>query len=277
MTSNYSGLLVLMRVDLPHCDDPLLVQTLQQTGREFCRRTEIWLEKLTMNIVDAPAAYTTAYNAAIALGMSAAAAVESAKLAETAARDYVIKPHYDVEIPRLQKVWDTGDETDPVADPSRYQFFPSTNTLRWNANLTTYTPTATTWTALASYTAGDYVINSSLRYLCAITHTAGATFATDLAAYKWQLMPNDLIVKAVMIPRVTCNELAAWFMEKWAEGIIAGAKSKLMAQKNKNWSSPERVSFFEQEYNRYVCLALRERFTDNKATECTFSTPQWIK
>lgn len=44
---------------------------------------------------------------------------------------------------------------------------------------------APTWTTLTVYNFGDYVTNSGTTYLCIKTHTAG-TFATDLAALKWQ-------------------------------------------------------------------------------------------
>jgi hypothetical protein len=229
-----------------------------------------------MNVVDGSAAYTTAYNLAIANGKSAEAAVLAGNTAKTAARDYIIKPDYEAEIARLWKVWTTGDINNPVADPASYHFTPSTNTLTFVGDLQTYTPSATTWTTLTSYTAGDYVISGSLRYLCSISHVADV-FATDLAAYRWQLVDNDLIVKAVLIPRVNCNELAAWFMEKWAEGIIAGAKSRLMVMKNKNWSSPERVAYFDNEYTRYVNLAIRERFTEDTSAGCTFTTPSFVR
>lgn len=276
MISRYSDLLPLMRVDLPDCPDVLIIQNLQEAGRYFCRETEAWREKLTFNIVDANSAYTTAYDAAIALGMSAPAAVVRGNNARLAARDYSLKSHYDAETIRPWKVWETGDESQPEVDPARYRFDPMTATLTFISNLQMYTPKATTWLTTTAYAAGDRVISNSLRYECSIAHTSG-TFATDLAAYRWQLLPNDLIVKAVLIPRVTCNELAAWFMDKWAEGIIAQAKVTLMSMKDKAWSSPERVPFFNTEYTRYKTLALRERRTEDKSIGGTFQTPAFVR
>lgn len=275
MVSRFEDFLSLMRVDLPHADDALIIQHLRQVARKFCRESEAWKEKLTFNIVDSKNAYTVAYNTAIANGMSVTAAIVAGKNAQQAARSYTLLPHYEADVIRPWRVWTNGDETKPICDPQAYTFTPSTSVLAFNSDLQQYSPTATAWTTATSYTAGSYVVQDSLRYLCAITHTSG-TFATDLAAYKWQLMPNDLIVRAVLLPRMLCCELAAWFMEKWGEGIIAGARAELLVMKNKNWSSPERAGLFQAEYNRYLNLALRERFTEDKSTGATFSGPGWV-
>ena len=276
MISRYDDLLPAMRVDVPHCDDPLIIQRLQLAGREFARKTEAWRERLTYNIVDSRNAYTVAYNAAIANNMDPAAADVLGKNAQLAARQYVIQPHYDADVIRCWRVWTYGDDTKPIMDPSRYQFNPATATLSFNSDLQQYTPTATAWVTSHAYTVGKYVLVNSLRYICAKAHTSG-TWATDLANFDWQLMPNDLIIKAVLLPRLFCNELAGWFMEKWAEGIIAKAMADLLKMKNKNWSSPERVPYFEQEYNKFVQLALRERFTEDKSTEVVFDVPQFVR
>lgn len=276
MISRFKDLLPLLRVDIPHCDDPLILQHLAQVARTFCRETEAWRERLTYNVVDSQNAYNVAYAAAIAQGKSTTAADVEGKNAKLAARDYILKSHYEVDIIRPWKVWTTGDENRVPTDPDQYNFTPSTSTLTFRTDLQQYTPVATNWATAQVYAAGSYVIQDSLRYLCSIAHTSDV-FATDLAAYRWQLMPNDLIVRAVLLPRMLCNELAAWFMEKWGEGIIAGTKAELMSMKNKNWSSPERVQFFQAEYNRYKALALRERFTEDKSTGTTFQTPAFVR
>ena len=276
MIARYSDFLPMMRVDLPHCADVLIVQSLQLAGRQFCRDTEAWRERMEFNVVDGSAAYTTAYNAAIVNGMSVATATIAAEKAKVAARSYVIKPSYEAEVVRLWKVWVDGDETRPITDPRSYQFTTHTATLKFNSDLQTYSPSATAWATSTPYTAGSTVIQDSLRYQCAIAHTSDV-FATDLAAYRWALLDNDIILYAVLLPRLTCNELAAWFMDKWGEGIVAEAKAKLMAMKNKNWSSADRVEFFHSEYNRYVARAIRERFTEDKSTDCRFDTPAFVR
>lgn len=276
MISRFEDFLPLLRVDLPHCDDALILQHMRQAARLFCRETEAWKEKLTYNIVDSQNAYNVAYAAAIANGMSADTAIIAGNNAKLAAREYILKPHYEAEIIRPWRVWVNGDERRPPIDADNYRFTPSSSTLTFNTDLQQYTPVATTWVTATPYAAGAMVLQDSLRYQCAIAHTSDA-FATDLAAYRWQLMPNDLITRVVMIPRIHSNELAAWFMEKWGEGIIAVTKAELVAMKNKNWSSPERVTFFKEEYRRYVALALRERFTEDKSTDTRFSTPQFVR
>lgn len=269
-------LIPLFKVDIPHCADVLILQNLQLAAREFCRRTEAWHDRLTFNIVDAKNAYDVAYAASIALGQSSAVATIAGKNAEKAAREYILGSNYDAEIIRPWKIWDTGDETQPVIDPRNYDFTPSTNKLYFHQNLVSYLPVATTWTTTTAYTAGNRVINNSLRYECAIAHTSG-TFATDLGNNLWILIPNDLIVQIVLMPRLTCNEVDSWFMDKWAEGIIALAKVLLMGMKNKNWSSPERVTYFQTVYEQYVSKALRERFTENKSAGMTFVSPTWTR
>jgi hypothetical protein len=275
MISRYEDLYPLMQVELPGIDDPLLLQYLQFTGREFCRRTEAWREKLTYNIVDVDDAGDTAYDAAIALGMSVAAATIAEEAAEDSAKEYTLKPHYDAEVIRPWKVWDTGDENDPPLDPSAYDFTPSSQVLTLNYTPQSYSPVATTWATTTAYAAGDHVIYSSLRYICAIAHTSG-TWATDLAAYYWKQEPNDLIIRAVLLPRLFCCELAGWFMEKWAEAIINGTKAELMRMENKSWSQPKRAFECQIEYQRFVNMALRERSVEDKSQGMTFKTPSWI-
>jgi hypothetical protein len=50
----------------------------------------------------------------------------------------------------------------------------------------------TDWTAAVSYVAGvNYVSQSNIIYKCLVTHTAGVSFATDLAANKWVAQSNQ--------------------------------------------------------------------------------------
>jgi hypothetical protein len=59
------------------------------------------------------------------------------------------------------------------------------------------------WTTATAYTAGSStVFNGSGFYRCLITHTSG-TFATDLAALKWQL-----IVNLAAVPLVAASQIA---------------------------------------------------------------------
>jgi hypothetical protein len=50
--------------------------------------------------------------------------------------------------------------------------------------------TYTAWVTSTLYSAGAYVIQSSMNYKCLVSHTSG-TFATDLAAGKWEISTID--------------------------------------------------------------------------------------
>ena len=193
----------------------------------------------------------------------------AAKVAGENARDaalkYELRPHYDADVIRPWKVWDHHSLYRPEIDAGYFDFDVATATLRLRRQLRIYSPTATTWATTTAYAAGSYAINGGLRYLCAIAHTSG-TFATDLAANKWILMPNDLVVIAVLQPHHGSVELASWFMEKWSDAIVARTKVLCMSMKDKKWSSPERVAYFQEEYTNEMNKAKRERFTEDKST-----------
>ena len=47
-----------------------------------------------------------------------------------------------------------------------------------------------TWASGAFYAANDIVENAGVIYVCLVSHTAAALFATDRAAGRWQLFPG---------------------------------------------------------------------------------------
>jgi hypothetical protein len=263
--------------DLPGMNEvlPLLNAQICDACREFCRETEAWREKLTFNILDSKNAYDVAYAAAVAAGQSTDAAKIAGDAAELAALKYVLKPHYDADVIRPWKVWSDHSPDTALVDVSQFDFDVATATLRFRSQLRTYSPTATTWATTTTYAAGDYAINTAVRYLCAIAHESG-TFATDLAAGKWVAMPNDLVVIAVMQPHSGTVELASWFMEKWGNAIIAKTKVLCMAMKDKKWSSPERVSHFDAIYMDECAKAKRERFTEDLSQGLMIHTMSWV-
>lgn len=267
MISRIQDLRSRVLFDLPgmHESIPLLDDQICNAFRDFCHETEAWREKLTFNIVDSKNAYDVAYAAAVTAGQSAEAAKIAGNNAKEAALKYVLRPHYDAEVVRPWKVWSDHSPDASLVDESWFDFDVATATLRFKSQLRTYYPTATVWATTTAYTAGSYAINNATRYLCAIAHTSG-TFATDLSAGKWVAMPNDLVVSVVLQPHDGTVELAAWFMEKWSDAIVAKTRALCMAMKNKKWSSPERVSYFEQIYDSELAKAKRERFTEDMST-----------
>jgi hypothetical protein len=114
------------------------------------------------------------------------------------------------------------------------------------------------------YAVGTNISTNSHVYRCAIAHTAGV-FAVDLLAGDWVLVPDGLTVDIVLLPAINATDLATWYMERWAEGIMAGAKAYLASLKDKPWSSPDRVVFFNAEYQRLKNQAMRDRSVSYKA------------
>jgi hypothetical protein len=274
MISRYSDLYPLLQPDLPGIPTPLLLQTLQAAGREFCRTTESWRERLTMNIVDPDTAYDTAYDAAIALGQSATVADIAGDTAYDAALVYQLKPSYDAEVIRCDAIWTNGDDTEAQLDQSVTSFDPGLMQLTFQSPPKVYSPTATTWATLTAYTTSSIVLVSGARYQCAIAHTAG-TWATDLAANRWKLLPNELLIDVILVPRLLTCELAAWFMEKWSEAIIAKTMALLVVMRNKPWSSPERLQYLLAEYRRCVNLSLRENLVRDTQGSMRMIPPTW--
>lgn len=62
------------------------------------------------------------------------------------------------------------------------------------------------WLTSTSYQVNDVVIQSNKFYICLIAHTSG-TFATDLAAAKWQLIQASIKAKAQNSSSVTLEEI----------------------------------------------------------------------
>jgi hypothetical protein len=62
------------------------------------------------------------------------------------------------------------------------------------------------WLTSTSYQVNDVVIQSNLFYICLSAHTSG-TFATDLAAAKWQLINASIKAKAQNASSVVATEI----------------------------------------------------------------------
>lgn len=276
--ARYQDLLIYCQGELPSIEEPYLLHMLKLAARRFCQDSEAWREDRTFYIVDADEAGDTAYDAAIANSMSTTAADQAETDAHDAALKYEIVPNYEAEVLRIFKVWTDGDTDDAPLDPSRYEFDSATNKLRFKSDLQTYSPTATAWATSTAYTTADYIYKEHLghthRYLCSIAHTSG-TFSTDLAAYKWQAMPDDLIVRIVLLPRLGSVELASWFMERWGEAIVARCKADCMKQPNKRWTNPDMAMYYEREYLRYLNQASREALAGNINGLMQIQSPIW--
>lgn len=194
--ARFIDLYPLLQVDLPKCPTPLILQTLQQTMREFCTDTGIWREDLTaMDIV-------------------------------ADQEDYTLASAWTAEIYRVVEVRTDGDEDSDPLDESEYTYDPTTEKLT--------------------------LVNPP---------TAALT--------------DGLLVKVVIIPELYCEEVEEAFLNRWGEGIVAGTKAKLMAEKNKVWSSPERVPFFQFEYDKVKAKAKIEITKKYKQREVSVQFRRW--
>jgi hypothetical protein len=93
----------------------------------------------------------------------------------------------------------------------------------------------TQWVTGLAYSEGNSVVNNGNKYICLIAHTAG-TFATDLAADKWELSTLDYV--PAVIKQVTL-ERAAW---NYKSGFPGGGRLAL-ASENVGGQSSDGKSF----------------------------------
>ena len=93
----------------------------------------------------------------------------------------------------------------------------------------------TQWVTGLAYSVGNSVVNNGNKYVCLIAHTAG-TFATDLAAGKWELSTLDYV--PAVIKQVTL-ERAAW---NYKTGFPGGGRLGL-ASENVGGQSTDGKSF----------------------------------
>jgi hypothetical protein len=88
-------------------------------------------------------------------------------------------------------------------------------------------------------------------------------------------LANGLIAQVVLLPSITASDLETWFMERWAEGIVAGAKSSLFAMSRKSWSNQERSEYWKREYDRIKALAVVDKWKESLAADTTMETMPW--
>ncbi len=86
---------------------------------------------------------------------------------------------------------------------------------------------------------------------------------------------DEIVVKVALVPRMSTLDMPEWFMERWGEGIVAGTKKSLMEQRNKPWTSLDRVIFFEAEFDRYVASARHESLLKFKSKQPTVQMRSW--
>jgi len=114
---------------------------------------------------------------------------------------------------------------------------------------------------------------------------------TDLKEDKYVLQEGDtlvledapteditggLVVTIVRRPMITSMILPVWFMERWSEAIMAGARAELMFQPMKPWSNPELGTYWDRQYKIGVAQAVREKFTEFKQADTAVKMRNFI-
>lgn len=90
---------------------------------------------------------------------------------------------------------------------------------------------------------------------------AGAS-GTDLAGASWMnglsgaaTAAARLEVDAVLRPELDADDIPDWLMDRFGEVIIAGAMWRLLRQRRKPWSDPERAEEYRAEWRRGLAAA----------------------
>lgn len=69
---------------------------------------------------------------------------------------------------------------------------------------------------------------------------------------------SGLDVKVVLVPYLTTSELPQWFINRYADYLVAWAMVDLMTRPEKEWSNMVRAKFYQTEYQRGVGIAKKD-------------------
>lgn len=83
------------------------------------------------------------------------------------------------------------------------------------------------WVTGAFYAAKDLVENAGIIYVCLVSHTAAALFATDRAAGKWQLFPGGQTAAAIVF--TPTSTVAGPNVQLAIEQVAASLASRALA------------------------------------------------
>lgn len=92
--------------------------------------------------------------------------------------------------------------------------------------------------------------------------------STNVLTLDWEPGENDtdaMVVTVIYIPNSDYSvELPNDFTEKWWQYLVAGTKSILMFQPNREWSDPQRAALERNEFFTGIALARRNKYMKNK-------------
>ena len=103
----------------------------------------------------------------------------------------------------------------------------------------------------------------------------------------WQIVLDDsiepasaitdgLVVTIVLRPFADCTEYDEWFLDRYAETIVAGTKSRLFFQRKTPWYDPDSAKRFDREYVTGRSLARRETYTKHTMAPLQMRIRNWI-
>lgn len=196
--SQLKDLLIDVLEDVGGCTDASAELALSRTSREFLRKTEIWKEKLSINIV-------------------------------ADQQEYTLTPSSGGIVQRITGV--------KVKNESSTTDFEKLNSL-----------------------SEDYYTFEDPR-----------TFKFDINHIPTYSKSGGMQIEIVITPRYNSPELPEWVIERYAEGLAAGAKARLMSSRNKPYYDPSEAARNQSLYHGAVTMALNEKRRNRKTAIKGFS------
>jgi heat shock protein HslJ len=285
----YSSLLPYMVTELPMCPDNLISQVLAKTGREFCRRTEAWQEDLDIIAgVEYQQEYTLTHSYSayvhrllwVKVGSSPYPPHSYELVDESVlkfASNYV--PHSFDDL--LLTCGTAGDTTlatwTAVTDASA----------TFSVSGGTHEVTDMDFSGAADFDDIALSIQTGLRAemesnlvhvqwvtdhfviwdeSAEMSYLTAGTEGTDISGASWMngltgtgTLSGHIIARVAFRPQLTADDLPDWFMDRYGEAMIAGAKAELLKQPRKEWSDRELASYYMGEWLGWIGRAKAEK------------------
>jgi hypothetical protein len=198
--NSFRDLLPILHPLLSGCPQPLQLHTLISTARTLCMQTHIWTKDIHLPIV----AYQTEYTLPSGDDLDDGVPHEIAWLKCGGVEQHEADYWMEDETALMFDPHNVPDEDTDVAD----------------------------FDAGAAYSAGDYVRYDSKYYQARDAVAAGAWDGTE-----WQETHDQGIVcNIVLRPPLFDSKIPGWLLDRFGEGIAAGALAELMMQPGKPWT-----------------------------------------
>lgn len=87
---------------------------------------------------------------------------------------------------------------------------------------------------------------------------------------------NQVSMRVTIAPNRECDTIPDLLGEKWREGIIAGAKARLMRMPKRDWTDPMLSGVHDAIFWDYVARAKREATSNNYAKPMRVQMRSWV-